>query len=118
MKSKFTYTPPANGYPEWNNNPEIFELNRMKAHATLMPFDSVEEALQGNRAASRSYSSLNGMWKFAFAENPSQRIVNFYEDGFDHAGWDEITVPAHWQLQGYDYPQYTNIRYPWEGPRS
>ncbi|WP_201755278.1 glycoside hydrolase family 2 TIM barrel-domain containing protein [Paenibacillus glycinis] len=114
MKSKFTYTPPANGYPEWNNNPEIFELNRMKAHATLMPFDSVEEALQGDRAASRSYSSLNGMWKFAFAENPSQRIVNFYEDGFDHAGWDEIKVPAHWQLQGYDYPQYTNIRYPWE----
>ncbi|QHW34997.1 DUF4981 domain-containing protein [Paenibacillus rhizovicinus] len=86
----------------------------MKAHATLMPFDSVEEAIRGDRAASRSYMSLNGMWKFAFAENPSKRIVNFYEDGYDHAEWAEIKVPAHWQLQGYDYPQYTNIRYPWE----
>ncbi|WP_219835643.1 glycoside hydrolase family 2 TIM barrel-domain containing protein [Paenibacillus sp. R14(2021)] len=114
MKQKLTYTPPANGYPEWNNNPEIFELNRMKAHATLMPFDTVEEALRGDRSASRSCLSLNGMWKFAFAENPSSRIANFYEEGFDHTDWNEIKVPAHWQLQGYDYPQYTNIRYPWE----
>ncbi|REE70477.1 beta-galactosidase [Paenibacillus taihuensis] len=114
MKQKFTYVAPANGYPEWNNNPEVFALNRMKAHATLMPFDSVEEAFKGDRAASRSCMPLNGMWKFAFAESPSQRIVNFYEDGFDTSDWSEIKVPAHWQLQGYDYPQYTNIRYPWE----
>lgn len=118
VKAKFTYTPPANGYPEWNNNPDIFELNRMKAHATLMPFDSVEEAIQGDRAASRSYLSLNGMWKFAFAENPSERIVDFYQDGYDHSDWAEIKVPAHWQLEGYDYPQYTNIRYPWEASES
>ncbi|SFT06396.1 glycoside hydrolase family 2 TIM barrel-domain containing protein [Paenibacillus sp. BC26] len=114
MKSKFTYTPPANGYPEWNNNPEIFELNRMKAHATLMPFDSIEEALNGDRHASRSSLSLNGKWKFAFAETPEKRIANFYEENYDASSWDEIAVPGHWQLQGYDYPQYTNIRYPWE----
>ncbi|NQX60076.1 glycoside hydrolase family 2 TIM barrel-domain containing protein [Paenibacillus qinlingensis] len=114
MKQKFKHTPPANGYPEWNNNPETFELNRMKAHATLMPFVSVEEALQNDRTASRSYLSLNGTWKFAFAESPSTRIRNFYEDSFAHTGWDDIQVPGHWQLQGYDYPQYSNVRYPWE----
>ncbi|OXM16379.1 glycoside hydrolase family 2 TIM barrel-domain containing protein [Paenibacillus herberti] len=114
MKQKFKYTPTTNGYPEWNNNPEIFELNRMKAHATLMPFDSVEEALNNDRPASRNYMSLNGIWKFAFAESPSKRISNFYEDSFDHTEWNDIKVPGHWQLQGYDYPQYTNFRYPWE----
>ncbi|MCM3628263.1 DUF4981 domain-containing protein [Paenibacillus glycanilyticus] len=114
MKQKLKYAPPANGYPEWNNNPEIFELNRMKAHATLIPYDSVEEAIVNNRQTSRSYMSLNGVWKFAFAESPSKRIWNFYEDSFDHAAWNDITVPGHWQLQGYDYPQYTNVRYPWE----
>ncbi|WP_308638215.1 glycoside hydrolase family 2 TIM barrel-domain containing protein [Paenibacillus silvisoli] len=114
MKHKWTYTPPANGYPEWNNNPEIFELNRMKAHATLMPFATVEEALVNDRTASRSHLSLNGKWKFAFAETPVKRITHFYEESFDHSSWDEINVPGHWQLQGYDYPQYTNIRYPWE----
>ncbi|SDT53541.1 beta-galactosidase [Paenibacillaceae bacterium GAS479] len=114
MRQKFKYTPTTNGYPEWNNNPEIFELNRMKAHATLMPFDSVEEALHNDRLASRNYMSLNGTWKFAFAESPSKRIMNFYEDSFNHSGWNDIKVPGHWQLQGYDYPQYTNFRYPWE----
>ncbi|WP_233566609.1 glycoside hydrolase family 2 TIM barrel-domain containing protein [Cohnella endophytica] len=112
-KSKWVYTPPANGYPEWNNNPTIFQLNRMDAHATLISHHSLEEALRGDRKSSQSYKSLNGKWKFSFAENPDKRIANFYEQQFDASGWDEIAVPAHWQLQGYDYPQYTNIRYPW-----
>ncbi|WP_274652953.1 glycoside hydrolase family 2 TIM barrel-domain containing protein [Paenibacillus humicola] len=111
---KFVYTPPANGYPEWNNNPDIFQLNRMDAHATLVPFDSAEEALKGDRAASRSVLPLNGTWKFSFAETPDKRIADFYKDDFDCSGWNDIAVPGHWQLQGYDYPQYTNIRYPWE----
>lgn len=115
MRQKYVYTSPKNGYPEWNNNPEIFQLNRMKAHATLMPYASVEEALQGDRSASRYTVSLNGRWKFSFAENPDQRIKNFYEKGYDTSSWAAIQVPGHWQLQGYDYPQYTNVRYPWEG---
>jgi len=112
--TKFQYTPPENGYPEWNNNPEIFQLNRCEAHATLMPYATIEEALHCKRNQSSYYQSLNGQWKFAFVEKPDLRIRNFYEQDFDHSKWDEIKVPAHWQLQGYDYPQYTNVRYPWE----
>lgn len=114
MRHRFEYAPPKNGYPEWNNNPEIFELNRMKAHASLMPFDSIEEALAGKREESKNYLSLNGAWKFSFAKTPEERIKNFYENGYDIDNWPEINVPGHWQLQGYDYPQYTNTRYPWE----
>lgn len=113
MKKKFIYAPPENGYPEWNNNPEIFEINRIKAHATLMPYNNVEEALTDNKSASKYYASLNGNWKFSFAENPENREKLFYEKDFDHSNWKEIMVPGHWQLQGYDYPQYTNITYPW-----
>ena len=28
---------------------------------------------------------------------------------------DDIYVPAHIQMEGYDIPQYANIQYPWEG---
>ncbi len=115
MLKKFDYVPPQNGFPEWNNNPEIYQINRMEAHATLMPYHTVEEALRGVRHESKNYLSLNGTWKFHFAENPDKRIRHFYEKDYDCSGWDEIVVPSHWQLQGYDYPQYTNIRYPWEG---
>ncbi|MDQ8732959.1 glycoside hydrolase family 2 TIM barrel-domain containing protein [Paenibacillus sp. LHD-38] len=115
MRKKLIYTPPANGYPEWNNNPEIYRINRMDAHASLMPFDTLEEAWEGSHNKSSNYLTLNGEWKFAFAANAEARIANFYEEGFDHSEWDSITVPAHWQLQGYDYPQYTNVKYPWDG---
>ncbi|AEI44514.1 glycoside hydrolase family 2 TIM barrel-domain containing protein [Paenibacillus mucilaginosus] len=114
MLKKLDYTPPVNGFPEWNNNPDVYEVNRMKAHASLMPFDTVEEALAGRKAEARRYRSLNGDWKFSFAENPEKRIQEFYRTDYDVSGWDTIPVPSHWQLQGYDYPQYTNIRYPWE----
>lgn len=113
MKTKFNYTPPENGYPEWNNNPEIFEINRLKAHCTLMPFDTVDEALLNTKISSNYFVSLNGNWKFSFAENPEKREKLFYENNFNYANWKEINVPGHWQLQGYDYPQYTNITYPW-----
>ena len=112
-KTKWTYSPPANGYPEWNNNPDIFQLNRMDAHATLITYDTLEEAIESRFEDSRCYLSLNGSWHFAWAENPEKRIKDFYKQGYDASNWKEITVPGHWQLQGYDYPQYTNVRYPW-----
>ena len=113
--NKFKYTPPKNGYPEWNNNPEIFQLNRLDAHATLMPYKTVDQALKGNRTSSDFYQPLNGTWKFAFYENPEMRNQEFFKEDYDSSEWDEIKVPSHWQLQGFDYPQYTNVAYPWEG---
>ena len=107
------YKKPDNGFPEWNNNPEIFQVNRLKAHSTLMPYETVEEALKGDRNNSTFIKSLNGDWKFSFAENPEQRNTDFYKEDYDCSDWDEIKVPGHWQLQGYDYPQYTNVIYPW-----
>ncbi len=110
---KYIYSPPKNGYPEWNNNPEIFELNRLPARATLMPYDALDAAITGDRDASARKISLNGSWKFHFAENPVSAPADFYRTDFDVSGWREITVPGHWQLQGWDYPQYTNATYPW-----
>jgi beta-galactosidase len=115
MTKKFVYTPPVNGYPEWNNNPQIFQLNRMEARATLMPYRSEDEALAGVREASDSYQSLNGTWKFHFAENAQGRPQEFYRSDYDCSSWADIAVPSHWQLQGFDFPQYTNVTYPWVG---
>jgi beta-galactosidase len=33
----------------------------------------------------------------------------------DCKGWDDIRVPAHIQMEGYDKPQYCNLQYPWDG---
>ncbi|ASA24240.1 glycoside hydrolase family 2 TIM barrel-domain containing protein [Paenibacillus donghaensis] len=111
--TKLVYSAPSNGYPEWNNNPELFQINRMAAHAVTLPYDSLEQVLDGDLTASSSYLSLNSIWKFAWARNAEERIRDFYRPDFDISNWADMPVPSHWQLEGYDYPQYTNVNYPW-----
>ena len=113
MKEKFVYQAPKNGYPEWNNNPEITHINALPARATLVAYDTVDEAKALDRDVSKRKVSLNGMWKFNFSENIRKAPADFYKAGYDVSAWDEIKVPANWQSEGYDYPQYTNTRYPW-----
>ncbi len=93
---------------EWLANPEIFEVNREKAHS-----DHTYTTKDGNLL-----QSLNGTWKFAYTEHPVDRPAEFYKTDFDVTGFDDITVPGHIQLQGYDKPQYVNTQYPWEGQES
>ncbi len=93
---------------EWLANPEIFEVNREKAHS-----DHGYTTKDGNLR-----QSLNGTWKFAYNEHPDSRPADFYKNDFDVTSFDEIKVPGHIQLQGYDKPQYVNTQYPWEGQES
>ena len=59
--------------------------------------------------------SLNGIWKFHYARNYGAVIRGFEKEEYCCASWDDIRVPAHIQMEGYDVPQYANTQYPWEG---
>jgi len=98
---------------EWYDSPEIFQVNREPAHVTMIPFATERQALKGEE--SPYYYSLNGLWKFHWAENPDKRPKDFYKEDFKVEHWDDIKVPSSWQLEGYDYPIYTNFIYPWVG---
>jgi beta-galactosidase len=102
-------------WTEWTNTPSLFQVNREPPHATLMPYADVASALAGDRTASPYYYSLNGTWKFNLVTKPSLRPMDFFQDGYDVNGWADITVPGEWQMQGFDFPIYTNITYPWTG---
>ncbi len=39
----------------------------------------------------------------------------FYNTEFNDANWNDIQVPGHIQLQGFDNPHYTDVTYPWDG---
>lgn len=90
---------------EWLANPEIYEVNREKAHS-----DHTYTTKDGNLR-----QTLNGTWKFNYTEHPDSRPADFYKTDFDVTSFDDIIVPGHIQLQGYDKPQYVNTQYPWEG---
>ena len=58
---------------------------------------------------------LNGIWKFHYARNYGSAIPGFEKTEYCCKDWDDIRVPAHIQMEGYDVPQYANVQYPWEG---
>ena len=98
---------------DWLENPEIFRVNRIDAHSDHLYYEDKEHIKLKDNMPLRQY--LNGKWKFSYAENPDKRIKDFYREDFNCGNFDEINVPGHIQLQGYDNLQYINTLYPWDG---
>lgn len=96
-------------------NPEIFEQNRIAAHSDHVCYKNELEKIKGK--SSLRYD-MNGLWKFAYAKNQSLAPCGFEAADYDCKNWDEIRVPAHIQMEGYDVPIYTNTTYPWEDDES
>ncbi|MFE1023790.1 glycoside hydrolase family 2 TIM barrel-domain containing protein [Streptomyces sp. NPDC058818] len=101
--------------PEWNDF-GVFRLGTEPPHTTLMPYADVRAALAGDRTRSPYRQSLDGTWKFAYADRPEDRDADFHRTDTDDGDWETIPVPSVWQLHGHDYPIYLNITYPYWGP--
>jgi beta-galactosidase len=106
----------AEGAPEWNGAIDLFRVGTEPPHTTLMPYANVGQALAADRTRSPYRVSLDGKWKFAYADRPDERDTDFYRTDVDDTDWDTIPVPSVWQVHGYDFPIYINITYPWWGP--
>lgn len=93
---------------EWLEDPNVFQVNRMKAHSDHH-YDT----------PSYTHNDLNlkqnGQWRFSYYKNYKDIPRDFFEADYDNSDWDFITVPGHIQMQGYDKPQYVNTMYPWDG---
>ena len=96
---------------DWEN-PEIFQINRLKSHAHFFPYESDNLALINKPQKSKFYKNLNGDWKFKFSNNFHERPKEFYKPDFDISDWDIIKVPGHWELQGWSVPIYLDEEYP------
>ena len=93
-------------------DPTYFNDNRVAAHSDHRYFTSVEAMEQD---VDNFRYSLNGLWKFHYAKNYNCTIPGFEKTDYCCEPWDDIRVPAHIQMEGYDVPQYANVQYPWEG---
>ena len=96
---------------DWENQ-AVSEINREASHASLMPFDTEAKVIANDFSASPYYKSLNGKWKFNLVTKPADRSASFFVKNFDDSAWKLIDVPSNWEMKGYDYPIYTNIKYP------
>ncbi|NGN67112.1 DUF4981 domain-containing protein [Streptomyces sp. A7024] len=116
QKDAFTAAAPQPADDPWRNSPGTVQIGREPARAQLIPYAGAAAARAGGPAADSPYHrSLNGTWRFHWAETPDGRPAGFEAPGFDDGGWDELPVPANWEQHGYREPIYLNIPYPWTG---
>ena len=93
-------------------DPAFFAQNRVKAHSDHHYYKNHRELAEKNESFRQN---LNGLWKFRYARNLAEAPAGFEAEDFDCKGWEDIRVPAHIQMEGYDKPQYVNVQYPWDG---
>lgn len=97
---------------EWQN-PKVNAVNRAPMHTNYFAYESGEGAAKGTKELSTNFMTLNGTWKFNWVRNAEQRPLDFFQTTFNDKGWDNIKVPAVWELSGYGDPLYVNTGYAW-----
>lgn len=96
----------------WLDDPQVFRVNRLDAHSDHKFYENKEDY---EKKEHRLKQSLNGIWKFRYSENAMERPADFYQKWFQCRSFDEMKVPQHIELAGYDKIHYINTMYPWEG---
>lgn len=91
----------------WIKDPRVFQVNRQHAYS-----DHIYTIGKDKKPSS---FSLNGTWKFNLSKNYDSCFKFFYNTEFNDSNWNDIQVPGHIQLQGFDNPHYTDVTYPWDG---
>lgn len=101
---------------EWES-PTQLSYNKEQPRAYFFNFKSHEGA-RGYLPSEESayYKNLDGVWKFHWVGNPSERPMEFYKTTFDTSTWDDIEVPSAWNVEGiqkdgslkYGTPIYVN----------
>ena len=96
--------------PPWQDE-TVWQINKDTPHAHFIPFQS-KDAISNDIYSSTFLKSLNGTWKFNLVTKPADRPFYFFKDDYDISDWNEIKVPSNWEVEGYDIPIYTNVKFP------
>ena len=106
----------AGDKPDWENV-SVNEINREPARADFIPFAGMTaNCVQPiHDATTNPYQlSLNGIWRFHWVPEPSQRPLDFFKTDFDDAAWKELAVPSNMEMKGYGTPIYISAGYPFQ----
>lgn len=98
--------------PYYYENLHILHENTMPDRNYYIPAEKAYSTPLDARDHSDRVQFLNGTWKFRYYDSIYKLQDEFYSEGYDVSGFDDIPVPSVWQMHGYDYHQYTNVRYP------
>ncbi len=97
---------------DYHRDHTVFGINKLPPRANYFAFKNEKAAKDNIKENSSRFISLNGNWKFMWVRSPSEMIGDFYNPDLDDSGWDTITVPSNWEVEGYGYPIYLDEKYP------
>lgn len=97
---------------EWQD-PQVNAINRAPMRAAYFAYPTAEAAQSGRKEEAPNFLSLNGLWKFNWVRNETERPVNFYRVDFEDQHWVDFPVPGLWELNGYGDAVYKNVGYAW-----
>ncbi|NDW08554.1 glycoside hydrolase family 2 TIM barrel-domain containing protein [Dysgonomonas sp. 520] len=97
-------------------NPKLTNINREPARASFTSYTNEENALKNERSSGSFYLSLNGKWKFNYAETIDEAPKDFMKPSYNVGNWADISVPGNWERQGFGVPIYVNVSYEFISP--
>ncbi|MBQ2677134.1 MAG: DUF4981 domain-containing protein [Clostridia bacterium] len=98
--------------PNYYQDLNTLHVNCLKPRSYYIPFSSSASAMRGRREQSERFNMLSGDWYFKYFKSIAEVPENIIEKTDFNIGDTTIPVPSNWQIHGYDYHQYTNVRYP------
>ena len=84
---------------DYIENTSVYEENQEEGHAYYL---------------SDRHISLNGNWRFYYANTPEEIPQNFFQPNFKDNKWDIIEVPSNWEMKGYGDPLFRNVAAPFK----
>ena len=84
---------------DYIENTAVFEEGQEEGHAYYLAPDHL---------------SLNGPWRFFFANTPEEVPQQFFAPNFKDGKWATIPVPLNWEMAGYGDPQFRNVPAPFK----
>lgn len=89
--------------PYWKDV-NVVKVNKEYPRTQFMTFTNKEEALNKRFEESDYYISLNGTWNFYFVDGYKELPENITDSIVSMDGWQDITVPGNWEMQGFGNP--------------
>ena len=96
--------------PYWKDI-QVVSVNREEPRSAFMTYANKTQALTGDYEKSPYYQLLNGTWKFYYTDSYKQLPADVTEASPSEQGWQNITVPGNWEVQGFGTAIYTNHGY-------
>ena len=84
---------------DYIENTSVFEEGQEEGHAYYLADDHL---------------SLNGPWRFYFANTPEEVPQQFFATHFKDSKWRTIRVPINWEMEGYGDAQFRNVPAPFK----